>query len=98
MKLLYVKKERMNKCLKITVTVERMEGFLHTVVQRQARKCDLEGMVQPVGKEQIRIIVCGKKDKVDSFVELLQKEAIKDVEIEPFIKDKDYRGVFRVIE
>lgn len=87
----------MNKCLKITSTVEQMDGFLHAVVQRLARKCDLEGMVQPVGTTQIQIIVCGKKDKVDSFVDLLQKEAIKDVEIEPFIKDKDYRGVFRVI-
>ena len=88
----------MNKCLKITVTVERMEGFLHTVVQRHARACGLEGMVQCVGDDQILIIACGKKEKVDSFVDLLQKESITDVEIEPFIKDKDYRGVFRVIE
>ncbi len=87
----------MNKCLKITVTVNKIEGFLHAVVQQQARKCDLEGVVQPVGEAQIRIIVCGKKDKVDAFVDLLQKEAITDLEIEPFIKDKDYRGVFRVI-
>lgn len=88
----------MNKCLKITLTVERMEGFLHAVVQPKARKCDLEGVVQPVSDSQIRIIICGSKDNVDAFVDLLQKEAIKDVEIEPFVKDKDYRGVFRVIE
>ena len=88
----------MNKCLKITVTVERMEGFLHTVVQRNARACGLEGMVKPLGPSQASIIVCGKKDKVDTFVDELQKEEITNVEIEPFIKDKDYRGVFRVIE
>lgn len=88
----------MNKCLKITLTVERMDGFLHTVVQPQARKWDLEGVVQPLNDSQVRIIVCGKKDNVDTFIDLLQKERIKDVEIEPFVKDKDYRGVFRVIE
>ncbi len=88
----------MNKCLKITLTVDRMEGFLHTIVQSKARKCDLEGVVQPVNDSQIRIIVCGEKENVDTFVDLLQREAIKDVEIEPFVKDKDYRGVFRVIE
>lgn len=86
----------MNKCLKITLTADQ-EGFSHSVVQRHARTCDLEGMVQPAGDSQIRIIVCGKKEKVDDFVELLQKEPIKDVAIEPFIKDKDYRGVFRVL-
>jgi len=88
----------MNKCLKITLTVERMEGFLHSVIQSKARKYDLEGFVQPVNDDQVRIIICGTKDNVDSFIDLLQREAIKDLEIEPFVKDKDYRGVFRVIE
>ena len=88
----------MNKCLKITITVERMEGFLHTVIQRNARAYGLEGMVKPLSTSRISIIVCGKKDSVDTFVDELQKEQISDVEIEPFVKDKDYRGVFRVIE
>jgi acylphosphatase len=87
----------MNKCLKITITVEDI-SFLHEVIKPHARKMDLEGMVQPIGPVKAVIIACGKKEKVDSFVELLQKEAVKDMEIEPFIKDKDYRGVFRVIE
>lgn len=88
----------MNKCLRITVTVESIEGFLHSIVQRNARACGLEGMVQPMGEGQVRIIVCGKKAKVDSFVDILQKESVQNVEIEPFVKDRDYRGVFRVIE
>jgi len=88
----------MNKCLKITITVERIDGFLHTIVQRNARACGLEGMVQPKGEGQVQIIVCGKKAKVDDFLDLLHKEPLHSVEIEPFIKDRDYRGVFRVIE
>ncbi len=88
----------MNKCVKITITVESLSEFLHEIIKPYARKMDLEGMVQPVGQVQARIIACGKKEKVDAFVELLQKEALKDIEIEPFVKDKDYRGVFRVVE
>ena len=88
----------MNKCVKITVTVESLSEFLHEIIKPHARSMDLEGLVQPVGTVQARIIACGSKEKVDAFVELLQKEALMDIEIEPFIKDKDYRGVFRVIE
>ncbi len=88
----------MNKCLKITVTLDQVEGFLHSVIKRHARSCGLEGVVQSMGENQIRIIACGKKKNVDDFVDLLQKETVQDVAIEPFIKDKDYRGVFRVIE
>jgi len=87
----------MNKCLKITVSVDPIEGYLQSVVQPQARKFDLEGMVKPLSENQVSIIVCGKKEQVDAFVDFLQKEAVSDVEIEPFVKDKDYRGVFRVI-
>ena len=88
----------MNKCVKITITVESLNGFLHDIIKPHARSMDLEGVVQPVGPVKARIIACGTKEKVDAFVDLLQKEALKDIEIEPFIKDKDYRGVFRVIE
>jgi acylphosphatase len=88
----------MNKCLKITLTVDHKESSLTSLVQAKARTCDLEGVVQSVNGSQLRIIVCGTKENVDAFIELLQKEPIQDVEIEPFVKDKDYRGVFRVIE
>ena len=46
---------------------------------------DLEGIARPEGETKVCIIACGKKEKVDAFVELLQKEAVKDIEIEPFI-------------
>ncbi len=98
----YHKKEgehvTMNKCLKITITVDDLNGFLHEVIKPHARRMDLEGVVQPIGPVQAKIIACGKKEKVDAFVDLLQKEVLKDIEIEPFSKDKDYRGVFRVVE
>lgn len=91
----------MNKCLKITLTVEPKEGLL-SAIQSHARKSELEGVVQAIGPDKVKIIICGEKEQVDAFVDALHKETakepIKDIEIEPYVKDKDYRGVFRVIE
>lgn len=92
----------MNKCLKITFSMKPKEGFLHAVIQQHARSYDLEGVVQALGPDKAKIIVCGDKEQVDLFVDALHKESAKapinDIEIEPHVKDKDYRGVFRVIE
>jgi acylphosphatase len=92
----------MNKCLKITLTVEIKQGFLQETIQKNARAYELEGMVQQIAEDKVKIIVCGEKEQVDHFVDALHKESlaagIKDIEIEPHVKDKDYRGVFRVIE
>lgn len=92
----------MNKCLKIMLIGEHKDGFFHEVALKHARKLGLEGLVQQIVKDLVKIVVCGKKEDVDTFVDVLHKELDKykfhDIEIEPFLKDKDYRGVFRVIE
>ena len=91
----------MNKCLRITFSADFPEGFLQSFVQKNARKLDLEGMAQVSG-DMVRVIACGDKDKVDEFLDLIYKGTSKYipeyVEVEPFLKDKDYRGVFRIIE
>jgi len=93
----------MNKCLRVVFDSNVSDGFLHDVVQKNAKKLQLEGTVQHIAADnKIRIIVCGDKDGVDKFIDALHKGAGKasldSIEIEPFLKDKDYRGVFRVIE
>ncbi len=93
----------MNKCLKITFDAEVPADFLRSFVQKNAKKCELEGTAQLVDAgEKVRIIVCGAKELVDSFLDMLLRGtssfAPEAVEVEPFLKDKDYRGVFRVIE
>ncbi len=92
-----------HKCLKITFGAGIPEGFLQGFVQENAKKLSLEGVVQHITTEdRIRVIVCGGKDAVDQFVDILHngsdKVVLEDIQIEPFLKDKDYRGVFRVIE
>ena len=75
---------------------------MQNVIQQNARKFELEGIVQALSSDKVKIIVCGEKEQVDFFVDSIHKESvqttIKDIEIEPYIKDRDYRGVFRVIE
>ncbi len=92
----------MNKCLRIVFTADFPEGFLRSFIQKEAQKFNIEGIVQVASEKEIRIVACGTKDEVDEFLDSLHKGSSKcipeDIQIEPFLKDKDYRGVFRVIE
>ena len=91
----------MNKCLRIFCTAEPIGDILRSFIQEHARKLGLEGTAQVV-EGQIKIMVCGKKDDIDVFIDILHagnnKFSLSEIEIEPFFKEKDYRGVFRVIE
>lgn len=92
----------MSKCIKITFTGSPKPDFLQKVVQKHARGLKVEGLAQVNDEGNFKIIVCGETESVDSFVDLVYKESVKaaleDIEVEPFLKDKDYRGVFRIIE
>ncbi len=92
----------MNKCLKIVLIADFPQGFLRAFIQKHARDLNLEGTVRIESANEIRIVVCGSKDSVDEFLDILHTGSPKcrpeDVQIEPFLKGKDYRGVFRVIE
>jgi acylphosphatase len=91
----------MAQCLRIRFLSTASDNFLHNCVQKTAKKLSLEGTAQ-VDNNTILIVVCGVKDAINQFVDVIHKEISKksaeDFEIEPFIKEKDYRGVFRIIE
>ncbi len=85
------------------ISVDKIpNNFLKAVIQKYAVVHKVEGTVQFADNTTIKVIVCGKKELVDAFLDVLHKEAAKvateALHIEPFIKDRDYRGVFRVIE
>lgn len=92
----------MNKCVRISVFINLNDKFLKNFVQKHAQALGLEGFSQKVEEDDFKIIVNGTKENVDKFIDLLHKEFIvldiKDFEIEPFLKDKDFRGVFRIIQ
>jgi len=93
----------MNKCLKINFMSDYPTGFLQKFVQKHARDLGLEGLAQVVPAEaNTMVLVCGPKEDVDAFVDLLHRGTadvqLKNISVEPFLKVKDYRGVFRVLE
>jgi len=92
----------MNKCVKILIIGAVSDDFLHDFIQKQARKLSIEGSVARSSTDNLKIIACGDKDNVDLFVDAVHKELFKlliqNIEVEPFLKEKDYRGVFRIIE
>lgn len=92
----------MNKCIRISVYTHLTDDFLKNAVQKHAHKLNLEGFSQQMDENDFKIVVNGEKDHVDKFIDLLHKEFIdldiSDFEIEPFLKDRDYRGVFRIIQ
>ncbi len=91
----------MKQCLKITVFIKATDDFLQDFLRKQATNLGLEGTAQPAD-DRINIIACGNKDNIDLFLDALHKGTPKlkpdFIELEPFFKEKDYRGVFRIIE
>ena len=94
----------MYKSLRITMSASDIPTqFLKKFIQKKALQLELEGTAQLVKSDSIiRIFVCGLKDHVDSFIDFLHKSPgsvqLNSIEVEPFFKEKDYRGVFRIVE
>ena len=94
----------MYKSLRITLTPTVIPAqFLKNIIQKKALQLELEGTAQMMKPDPlIRIFVSGPKEHVDSFVDFLHKKpgnvVMNSIEVEPFFKEKDYRGVFRIVE
>ena len=89
----------MKKCLKITLVSQVLGGGLRDSIQSTARKLNLEGTVQLVEPNEVVIIACGSKDNIDGFLDAIHGVSVpEDVQVEPFLKEKDYRGIFRILE
>jgi len=92
----------MKKCLKITFTLKRSDTFLYEFIQRHARDLEIEGNIQFLSPDQCTIVACGTKENIDTFLDFVHEgigsHVPENVYVEPFLKDKDYRGTFRVLE
>lgn len=86
------------------LTAKFSDDLLRSFIQKKAAGLGLEGTAQLVDPEakKVSIAICGKPDDLDEFIDLMHKGAknfeLLDIEIEPFLKEKDYRAVFRIIE
>ncbi len=61
----------MKKCLKVAFNWAGPDSVMHDI-QKKGTKLGLEGTIQYVTQEkELKIIVCGLKEQVDQFVDLL---------------------------
>jgi acylphosphatase len=82
-----------NKCLRISFEAKVPENFLRDFIQKQAKAMRLEGTAQIMeSSERVLIVIAGKKEKTDDFLDVLHKELaehnIQAVEVEAFVKTK----------
>jgi len=92
----------MKKCLKITFTSKVLDRRLRDAIQPMARQLGVEGTVQLIEPHEMVIIACGDKENIDGFLDVIHEGFSgfipEDVLVEPFLKEKDYRGIFRILE
>ena len=100
----------MNKCLRISFMLvglpeknAQTQEQIEKELQKEAQRLLLEGVVQKVEAERrIKLIACGSVERVEQFLDLIHRriaeKEYEHFEIEPFFKECDYRGVFRIIE
>ena len=97
----------MRKCVKMIVTdYHDIEAF-YKAIKKFANVNTVEGVAEPLSDEELQIIVYGPKNEVDDFVCAVEDAVSVVAEnsdqgsgfmVEPFIKDEDYRGIFRFIK
>jgi|WetSurMetagenome_2_1015567.scaffolds.fasta_scaffold803954_1 acylphosphatase len=92
----------MSLCIKIKFSVEAGTDAVRVFLQKQAQAYALEGTAQFAGENSVQMVVCGEREQVDSFIDELHVKSTKfkigHIELEPFLKTKDYRKSFRVID
>lgn len=91
----------MKQCIKIIISGHVQSAAYKEVIQKQATKLHIEGTLQNYEEDDILIFACGQSTDLDELIDHIYKGTadikIRDVIIEPFINEKNYRGVFRVI-
>ena len=92
----------MNKCVLITALGDLTNEALQNFLNKEAHNGSLEGTAYAEGNERIKIVLFGSKDNLDQFVDNLYDNSaqlnLSDIEVEPFFKNKDFRGVFRILK
>lgn len=91
----------MRKSLKISVSGKVQGVSYRAFVQKHAQALGIEGTAQHAEDATVIIYACGLAANLEKFIDALYKgtpEAkISDLFVEPFVNEKDFRGVFRVI-
>lgn len=92
----------MKQCMCVRVYCPKNKEFLEEYVMAQAKKNQIEGIGQLVNPDQVQIFVCAKQDGIENFLDALYAAngsmTLDKIEIEPCSLERDFRGVFRIVE
>lgn len=92
----------MKQCLKITVTGKVQGVGYREFVKKSATQLEVEGVIQNLNEGHVTLNVCGTADTLDKFIGILyqgsSKSKVENVAVEPLVNEKDFRGVFRIID
>lgn len=92
----------MSQCMRINLLIKGDKEHIQALLRKYAHEFKLEGILKSADEHAVKVVACGDAMEIESFMVELNKEFAKDnlniSEVEPFLKDRDYRGVFRVIE
>ena len=92
----------MRKCLKIHVSGKVQGVSYRSTAQKNAQQLGIEGTIQNADDGSVVIFACGASERLDKFIDTLYlgtaTSQISDLSVEPFVNEKNFRGVSRIIE
>ena len=91
----------MKRCLKIRISGNVQSLSYRQFIQKHAQTLNIEGTVQEDAQEGVIVYTCGTVENLDKLIDALYKGTaeshVKEIIAEPFINEKNFRGVFRII-
>lgn len=92
----------MKKCIKVQFYTKNPQEFLKQVIPPGIKNFRVEGVAQAIDLKTVQIFICAEQEELDKFLDLIYENidryTLENIEVEPFLKDRDFRGVFRVVE
>jgi len=76
---------------------------LYKMLKKKVNFNGVEGVAQVCDDQahEVELVLSGPKDAIDEVVDVIDEVAMKEdinVSVEPFLKEEDFRGVFRFIQ
>lgn len=94
----------MNKCIKIMwhTSAHQVESMLLNSIQRTADGLSVEGILCAKSPQLFEITAIGEKQSVDKFLDEVYgiievAHNLSEVEVIAATKERDYRGIFRIM-
>ncbi|HJZ22839.1 MAG TPA: hypothetical protein VJ201_00115 [Candidatus Babeliales bacterium] len=90
------------QCLKITFYMPDDDSFLDDLVKKYARRLELEGVAQLIAPRQAEVVACGNPEAIELLIDAIYKGSSlgkpDSIEVEPFVREYNFRGVFRMLD